>query len=245
MRELRIAIPDHDRALQALRDTDALTRRLAGHGALPVWVSYGDGHRTIDLLAAGDVHVAATGPVPPLRARSEGVDVVYVAACAPVAVRARVLVRAGSAIADLAALRGRRVALERGSAPTLALAELLERSGGAIAYRDLDIELLPSEIARRALIDGHVDAWFDHTGQSGAAIDELPGGVIETADQTVWFARRDAPAPLVEALMSVIALDPCGAEPVTRTFLAEQQRRADLLAGQGAIGLPVDLGACV
>jgi hypothetical protein len=36
MRELRIAIPDHDRALQALRDTDALTRRPAGHGALPV-----------------------------------------------------------------------------------------------------------------------------------------------------------------------------------------------------------------
>jgi ABC-type nitrate/sulfonate/bicarbonate transport system substrate-binding protein len=244
MSELRIGIPDHDRALQALRDTDVLTRRLADHGALPVWVAYGDSHRTIDLLAAGDLHVAATGPVPPLRARSEGVDVVYVAACAPVPVRARMLVRAGSTIPGLAALRGRRVALERGSAPTLALAELLDRTGGAVAYRDLDLELLPSELARRALIDGHVDAWFDHTGQVGPAISELDGAAIDTTDQTVWFARRDAPAALIEMLLDAIALDPCAAEPITRTFLGEQQRRADLLAGQGVIGLPVDLGAC-
>jgi hypothetical protein len=242
MRELRIAIPDHDRALQALRDTDALTRRLAGHGALPVWVSYGDGHRTIDLLAAGDLHVAATGPVPPLRARSEGVDVVYVAACDPITVRAQMLVRAGSTIEGLGVLRGHRIALERGSAPTIALAELLERAG-SVTYRDLDIELLPTELARRALIDGHVDAWFDHTGQFGPALQPLPDAAIQTTDQTVWFARRDTPAPLVEALLSVIALDPCAAEPITRTFLAEQQRRADLLAAQGAICLPVDLGA--
>jgi ABC-type nitrate/sulfonate/bicarbonate transport system substrate-binding protein len=169
--------------------------------------------------------------------------VVYVAACAPVAVRARMLVRAGSAIDGLSALRGRRVALERGSAPTLALAELLERTG-TVTYRDLDLVLLPSELARRALLDGHVDAWFDHTGQLGTAIEELAEAAIETTDQTVWFARRDTPAPLIGALLAAIALDPCAAEPVTRTFLTEQQRRADLLAGQGAIGLPVDLGAC-
>jgi len=244
MSELRIGIPDQDRALQALRDTDELAQRLADLGARPVWVTYGDSQRTIDLLAAGDLHVAATGPVPPLRARSEGVDVVYVAACAPAPVRARVLVRSGSAVTGVGDLRGRRVAIERGSAPTLALAELLDRSGGGVVYRDLDLELLPSELARRALIDGHVDAWFDHTGQFGAAIEELPASAIETTDQTVWFARRDAPAPLVEALLATIALDPCAAEPITRTFLTEQQRRADLLAGQGAIGLPVDLGAC-
>jgi ABC-type nitrate/sulfonate/bicarbonate transport system substrate-binding protein len=242
MSELRIGIPVHDRALQSLRDTDALTGRLAQLGALPVWVSDGDSHRTIDLLAAGDLHVAATGPVPPLRARSEGVDVVYVAACDPITVQAQMLVRAGSTIEGLGALRGHRIALERGSAPTLALAELLERAG-SVTYRDLDIELLPTELARRALIDGHVDAWFDHTGQFGPALEPLPDAAVRTTDQTVWFARRDTPAPLIEALLSVIALDPCAAEPITRTFLAEQQRRADLLAAQGAIGLPVDLGA--
>ena len=62
------------------------------------------------------------------------------------------LVRAGSAVDGLAALRGRRVAPERGSAPTLALAELLERAG-TVTYRDLDLELLPSELARRALAE--------------------------------------------------------------------------------------------
>jgi sulfonate transport system substrate-binding protein len=243
MTELRIGVPDHDRAVQAVRDTGELTRLLEAQGALAVWVSYGDGHRTIDLLASGELHVAATGPVPPLRARSEGVDVVYLAACAPTPVRARMLVRAGSSVDGLDALRGRRVALQRGSGPTLALAELLERHGG-VAYRDLDLELLPPELARRALIDGHVDAWFDHRGTAGAALRELPGTAIETTDQTVWFARRDAPAPLVEALLAAIAPAPCAAQPVTRSFLAEQQRLGDLLAGQGAIGLPVNLGAC-
>ncbi|MGH7290905.1 MAG: hypothetical protein ACREJT_06820, partial [Myxococcota bacterium] len=139
---------------------------------------------------------------------------------------------------------GRRVALDRGSATTLALAELLDRAG-SVAYRDLDLELLPAEVARLALLDGHVDAWFDHTAQpAGAALHELPETAIATTEQTVWFARRDTPAPLIAALRDSIALDPCAAEPITRTFLTEQQRRADLLAGQGAIGLPVDLGAC-
>src|SRR3569833_2960500 len=110
MTELRIGVPDHDRAVQALRDAGELTRLLDERGARPAWVSYGDSHRTIDLLASGDLHIAATGPVPPLRARSEGVDVVYLAACAPTPVNARLLVRAGSSVDRHDALRGQRVA---------------------------------------------------------------------------------------------------------------------------------------
>lgn len=248
MTELRIGVPDHDRALLALRDTDELHQRLGEQGAVPAWVSYGDGYRTIDLLSAGELHVAATGPVPPLRARSEGLDVVYIAACPPTPVRAQMVVRAGSSIDRLGALHGRRVALERGSAPTLALAELLNRAGG-VTYRDLELVLLPGQLGRRALLDGHVDAWLHHDGQpsTSAALRVLPETAIDTHDQTVWFARRDVTVErpeLISALVGSLAADPCAARPVTRAFLAEQQRIGDLLAGQGAIGLPVNLGAC-
>jgi sulfonate transport system substrate-binding protein len=236
MTELRIGIPDHDRALGALRDADALT-------GLATWVVYGDHTRTIDLLATGDLHVAATGALPPLRARSEGVDVVYLAADAPVPVRARVVVRAGSTIDGIDALRGRRVAMERGTAPTLALTTLLDRES-PVAYRHVQPVLLPAELGRRALLDGHADAWLDtRPGASlGPALRELPGTTAEVTDQTIWFARRDITVDrpdLITTLLGAIT-----ATPITRTFLADQQRLGDLLAAQGAIGLPVNVGAC-
>lgn len=248
MSELRIGIPDQDRALAALREADELRARLAAVGAELVWVPYGDGLRTIDLLPAGDVHVAATGLVPPLRAQSEGVEVAYLAVREPQVLHARVAVRAGSTVDSLEALRGRRVALERGSAAVLALSVLLERAG-VVTYRDVEPVLLPAPLARRALLDGHVEAWLDHLGDAplGSPIRALPGAAVDVADRTVWIARRDiaATAPaLVDALVTTV----CGADPqtarVTRGFLAEQQRLGDLLAGQGAIGLPVNLGVC-
>src|SRR4051794_14560276 len=175
MSELRIGVPAHDRAVAALREAAELQRRLSAYDAEAVWVPYGDGHRTIDLLASGELHVAATGTVPPLRAQSEGVDVAYIAVGEPASYHARVLVRAGSTVDSPAALHGRRIAFERGSAPLLALCTLLDRTG-VVSYRDVEPVLLPAPLARRALLDGHVDAWLDHTGglPLGAAVRALP-----------------------------------------------------------------------
>ena len=244
MSELRIGISDRDRAAAAVRAAAELDERLAAIGWTATWVPYGDGKRTIDLLASEDLHVAATGAIPPLRAQSEGLDIAYLAACTAAATHARVVVRSGSTVDRLAALRGGRVALERGSTPTLALAELLERTG-VVAYRDLEPVLLPAPIARRALLDGHVDAWLDHeaTDPLGAALRELPGAAVAVADRTVWFARRDITVSAPGAIAALAQTLSGIAQPITRTFLAEQQRVADLLAGQGAIGLPVHVGA--
>lgn len=249
MTELRIGIHPGDRSLAALRRAGTLEALLDERDARPVWVAYDDGRRTIDLLAAGEVHVAGTGITPPLRAQSEGVEIVYVAASEPRLVGAVVVVTAGSPIAELTDLRGRRVALARGSGPTHALAAALD--GTRVAYRELDIVLAERDEACRALRAGQVDAWVDH-GPVGARCDpalrELARTATAVPDRTVWFARRDVAAErpdLIDALVAALRRSPGRARSVTREFLAEQQQAADLFARQGVIQLPVNVTAAV
>jgi sulfonate transport system substrate-binding protein len=248
MIELRIGVQPNDRSLHALRRCGVLEELLEGRGARAVWVEYGDGRRTIDLLCAGDLHVAGTGIAPPLRAQSEGVDIVYVAVSSPLEVTGALVVRAGSARDAVAGLRGGRVAVARGSGPIHVLATILERAG--VAYRDLDVELLPPELGRRALLDGHVDAWLDPVPAAPRepALRELAGASAAVVDRTVWFARRDMATEhpeLIESVVVALRRPPCAAQPVGRAFVAEQQQVADLFAGQGVIQLPVNVAGAI
>jgi hypothetical protein len=76
----------------------------------------------------------------------------------------------------------------------------------------------------------------------------LGGGAASVSDRTVWFARRDVATErpdLVESVVVALRRPPCAAQPVSRAFVAEQQRIADLFAGQGVIQLPVNVAAAV
>jgi sulfonate transport system substrate-binding protein len=249
MFELRIGLHPDDRSLAALRRAGVIEALLAEHGARPVWVDHDDSRRTIDLLAAGDLHVAATGITPPLRAQSEGVDIVYVAVSAPRLVGAVVVVVVDAPIGELADLRGRRVALARGSGPTHALAAALD--GTRVAYRELDVLLADAPTARRALLAGEVDAWVDDgpaDGERDPRLRELARTATAVAHRTVWFARRDLAVErpeLVEALCGGLRRPPLEAQRVTAEVVREQQQAADLFARQGVIQLPVNVTAAV
>jgi sulfonate transport system substrate-binding protein len=249
MTELRIGVHANDRSLAALRRCGVLEELLEERGARAVWVEYDDSRRTIDLLCAGDLHVAGTGIAPPLRAQSEGVDIVYVAISAARRAGGTIVVRDESALTDVADLGGRRLAMSRGSGPTLLLATILDRAG--VIGRDVDVELLPAQAGRRALLDGQVDAWLDHEPFPVAVregLRGLPAAAAEVDDRTVWFARRDIATErpdLVESVVVALRRPPCAAQPVDRAFVAEQQRIADLLAGQGVIALPVNVAGAV
>jgi sulfonate transport system substrate-binding protein len=249
MIEVRIGIHPSDRSLAALRRTGALEALLDERGARPVWVEYDDSQRTIDLLAAGDLHVAGTGITPPLRAQSEGVEIVYVGASEARLVGAVLVVGADSPIDDVADLRGRRVALARGSGPTYALAAALDAT--PVAYRDLDVVLAERVEARELLRAGAVDAWVED-GPVGAGcapeLRELARTATAVPDRTVWFARRDVAVERPELLeLVVVALrrPPGRARPIDAGFVREQQRAADLFARQGVIALPVNVTAAV
>jgi sulfonate transport system substrate-binding protein len=247
MIELRIGVHPSDRSLAALRRTGALEALLEERGARPAWVGYDDSRRTIDLLAAGDLHVAGTGITPPLRAQSEGVEIVYVGASAPRLVGAVLVVGADSPIAEVADLRGRRVALARGSGPTYALAAALDAT--PVAYRDLDVVLAERVEARELLRAGAVDAWVED-GPVGAAcasdLRELARTATAVPDRSVWFARRDVAAEhpqLLDLLIVALRRPPGRAQPIDAEFLLEQQGAADLFARQGVIELPVNVTA--
>lgn len=263
MVDLRIGVHANDRSLVALRRCGVVEELLEERGARAVWVEYDDSRRTIDLLSAGDLHVAGTGVAPPLRAQSEGVDIVYVAVSAAVAARGALVVRADAPLHAVADLGGRRVALARGSGSTHLLATILDRAG--VAYRDLDLELLPAPDAHAALLAGRVDAWLRPTPASAplsaaaappldppharaGALRGLRGGEASVDDRTVWFARRDVAVErpdLIDSVVVALRRPPCAAQPVSRAFVAEQQRIADLFAGQGVIQLPVNVAGAV
>ena len=241
MLELRIGAHHRDRSLDGLRRLGVLDELLEPLGAVPVWVGCDDSRRTIDLLCAGDLHIAGTGLVPPLRGQSEGVDLVYVAASERRSAAGAIVAASGSPVRDVHDLRGRRIGLARGSVPTHVLAAALD--GTAMTFRDLDV-----------VLDAHteasglpVDAWV-LAGERDAALRELPGTRVEITARTVWFARRDVATSHADVLDQVVVAlrrPPYRAQPIDREFVAEQQIAADLLARQGAIGLPVSVGAAV
>src|SRR4051794_33410034 len=169
--ELRIGAHHRDHALQEVRRSGVLDELLDALGAVAVWVDYDDSRRTIDLLCAGDLHLAGTGAVPPLRGQSEGVDLVYVATSGRRSATGAIVAAPDGPVGGLRDLRGRRVGLTRGSVPIHLLAAALD--GSSVTYRDLDVILDVEATPHEALATGAVDAYL-LIGAADPALCELP-----------------------------------------------------------------------
>lgn len=144
------------------------SRWSGGLGAGYDFTPYAEGRDSAALLAAGTIDVCGTGSTPPILAAAGGLGVKLLAASAMRPANGSIVVAAGSAIADIAALKGRRVALLDGSFHTYLLARALEQAG--LRLPDVDrVELSPAA-SHRALARGEVDAWVAMAPLLGSAL---------------------------------------------------------------------------
>ncbi|MFT3720523.1 sulfonate ABC transporter substrate-binding protein [Pseudorhodoferax sp.] len=155
--ELRIGYQKSASLFVLQKAQGTLEKRLAPLGFGVKWVEFPAGPQLLEGLNVGAVDVGYVGEAPPIFAQAAGAQFVYIG-FDPAAPRAEaILVRHDAPIRSVADLKGRKVALNKGSNVHYLLVRQLERHGLRIG--DIQPVYLAPADGRAAFESGSVDAW--------------------------------------------------------------------------------------
>jgi sulfonate transport system substrate-binding protein len=160
--------------LEKVRGT--LEKKLAPLHATVTWTEFLGGPALLEAMGGGSVDFGITGDTPPIFAQAAGVKLTYVAVEPPAPHGEAVIVLNGSPIHSIADLRGKRVALNRGSNVHNLLVRVLAEAGMTPA--DVQAVYLKPSDARPAFENGSVDAWVIWDPYLAAAETALPTRLI-------------------------------------------------------------------
>lgn len=121
------------------------------------WVEFPAGPQLLEALAVGSLEFGMTGDSPPVFAQAAGKELLYVGAEPAKPLSSAVLVPASSPLNTLADLKGKRVALQKGSSAHYLVVRALEQA--QLQWRDIEPAYLTPSEARAAFERGAVDAW--------------------------------------------------------------------------------------
>ena len=143
--------------LVLLKSSGALEKRLAEQGVEVKWTEFPGGPQLLEGLNVGSVDFGVTGETPPVFAQAAGADLLYVAHEPPAPTGEAILVPKDSPIKSVAELKGKKVALNKGSNVHYLLVRALEEAN--LSITDITPVYLPPADARAAFERGSVDAW--------------------------------------------------------------------------------------
>lgn len=121
------------------------------------WIEFPAGPQMLEALNIGSLDVGSTGDIPPLFAQAAGADLLYIGAEPPKPQAEVILVAQDSPFQSVAELKGKRVALQKGSSAHSLVLRALAREG--LTFADIQPIYLPPADARAAFERGAVDAW--------------------------------------------------------------------------------------
>ena len=155
--ELRIGYQKSASLFVLQKAQGSLAKKLAPLGFGVKWVEFPAGPQLMEGLNVGAVDVGFVGEAPPIFAQAAGAKFVYIG-FEPAAPRAEaILVPKDSPIRSVADLKGRKVALNKGSNVHYLLLRQLEKNG--LGPADITPVYLAPADARAAFQSGNVDAW--------------------------------------------------------------------------------------
>ncbi len=140
-----------------LKSRATLDERFKQQGVTVKWVEFPAGPQMLEGLNVGSIDLAATGDAPPVFAQAAQADLVYLAHSPANPQSEAIVVHADSPIKSVADLKGKRVALNKGSDVNYLLVAALEKAG--LSYKDITPVYLPPADARAAFQSKSVDAW--------------------------------------------------------------------------------------
>jgi sulfonate transport system substrate-binding protein len=143
--------------LVLLKARGSLEKRLAPMHVEVKWTEFPAGPQLLEGLNVGSIDFGIAGEAPPIFAQAAGADLVYVGDEPPASAAEAILVPKNSPIKTVAELKGKKVALNKGSNVHFLLVKLLQRAG--VNYNDIDTIFLTPADARAAFERGSVDAW--------------------------------------------------------------------------------------
>jgi sulfonate transport system substrate-binding protein len=226
-----------------LKARGTLEKRLAAQGVSVQWLEFPAGPQLLEGLNAGAVDVGTVGETPPIFAQAAGVDFVYVANEPPAPRAEAIVVPAASPVKTVADLRGKKVALNKGSNVHFLLVKALQNA--KLAYSDIQPVYLAPADARAAFVQGSVDAWVIWDPYFAAIEKQTNARVIATGEGLVhntqyYLATRKfataQPALLHALLAELDAVDKYG-----RGNVPEVARLLSPLVGLDAATLEVAL----
>ncbi|WP_454878144.1 sulfonate ABC transporter substrate-binding protein [Serratia inhibens] len=140
-----------------LKYRGTLEQALTPQGIKVRWIEFPAGPQMLEGLNVGSIDLAATGDAPPAFAQAAKADLIYLGHSPASPKTEAIVVPQDSPIKTVADLKGKRVALNKGSDVNYLLVSALEQAG--LSYKDVTPVYLPPSDARAAFQRGSVDAW--------------------------------------------------------------------------------------
>src|ERR1700685_3857058 len=199
--------------LVLLKARASLEKRLAPLHTEVQGTEFPAGPQLLEGLNVGSIDFGTVGEAPPIFAQAAGADLVYVGNEPAASTAEAIVVRKDSPIKTVAELKGKKVALNKGSNVHFLLVKLLEQAG--VQYTDIDTVFLTPADARAAFERGSVDAWAiwepflaAAQRQTGARILADGNGVVSNhqfflASRPYATKRADVVAIVLEELAAV------------------------------------------
>ncbi len=174
-KQLRIGYQKYG-TLTLLKARGTLEKRLAPQGVAVKWVEFPAGPQLLEGLNVGSIDVGFVGEAPPIFAQAAGAQLAYIGNEPPAPTAEAIVVPKGSTLKSVADLRGKRVALNKGSNVHYLLVRQLEKAG--VAWNEIQPVYLPPADARAAFERGAVDAWVIWDPFLAAAEKQLDARVL-------------------------------------------------------------------
>lgn len=233
-RMLRVGYMKASVSLSLLKAQGLLEAQLKPLGYGVSWATFTSGPPMLEALNDGAVDFAFTGEPPPIFAQAAGVPVVYAAATEPSPRSVAILSAPGRSIPAVAGLKGRKIAVAKGSSAHYLLVAASRHAG--LAWGDITPVYLEPPDGRIALQSGSVDAWS--VGDPFEAAAEVEGARIVTdgtglmPNRFFYLTSRDFATNHAEALTATIG--------AVREIEAWEPKHIDRIAGDLAttIGIP-------
>jgi sulfonate transport system substrate-binding protein len=194
--------------LVLLKSKGSLEGKLKPLGYKVEWKEFPAGPQMLEALNVGAIDFGNTGEAPPIFAQAAGAQLVYVAHEPPAPAGEAILVAKDSPIKTVADLKGKKVALNKGSNVHYLLVRALEKAG--VKYSEIETAFLAPADARAAFERGSVHAWviwdpFQAAAEAATGARTLADGQGLVANHQFYLGRRAFVEANTKALDVVLA----------------------------------------
>src|SRR5947199_10594765 len=196
--------------LVLLKSKGTLEDKLKAIGYQVVWTEFPSGPPLLEALNVGAIDFGNTGEAPPIFAEAAGAPIQYVAYEPPAPKGEAILVPKDSPLKSVADLKGKKVALNKGSNVHYLLVKALEKAG--VKYSEIEPMFLAPADARAAFERGAVDAWviwdpFQAAAEAATGARTLADGTGIVSTYQFYLAGQkfaDANPQVIDAVIAAI-----------------------------------------
>jgi len=180
--------------LVLLKGKGSLEEKLKPLGYKVSWTEFPSGPPLLEALNVGAIDFGIAGETPPIFAQAAGAPLVYLAYDPPAPQGEAILVPKDSTLKSVADLKGKKVALNKGSNVHYLLVRALEKAG--LKYTDIQPVFLAPSDALAAFSRGSVDAWviwdpYEAAAEASTGARILADGTGIVSNYQFYFSSKD------------------------------------------------------